>query len=94
VKVFSTRIKNQYNFLKKIPHCGKFGGATGNLNAHYVSYPNINWHSFSKKFLNKRGDAVLFISCDVKPKCINSTYFFKPILSNSSLMKYSTALTS
>ena len=55
VKVFSSRIKNQYNFLKKIPHCGKFGGATGNLNAHYVSYPKIDWHKFSKKFLNNFG---------------------------------------
>ena len=55
VKVFSSRIKNQYSFLKKIPHCGKFGGATGNLNAHYVSYPKIDWHKFSKKFLNNLG---------------------------------------
>ena len=55
VKVFSSRIKNQYNFLKKIPHCGKFGGATGNLNAHYVSYPKIDWHKFSKKFLSNFG---------------------------------------
>ena len=55
MKVFLERLKSQYNYLKKIPHKGKFGGATGNLNAHYISFPKINWHSFSKQFLNSLG---------------------------------------
>ena len=55
MKVFLERLKSQYNYLKKIPHTGKFGGATGNLNAHYISFPKINWHSFSKQFLNSLG---------------------------------------
>ncbi len=55
MKVFSERLKTQYNYLKKIPHSGKFGGATGNLNAHYIAFPKVNWHSFSKKFLSSIG---------------------------------------
>ncbi len=55
IKVFLERLQNQYNFLKKIPNSGKFGGATGNLNAHYAAFPKNNWHSFSKQFLNSLG---------------------------------------
>tara|TARA_B100000401_G_scaffold381089_1_gene282978 strand:- start:8299 stop:9651 length:1353 start_codon:yes stop_codon:yes gene_type:complete len=54
-QVFHERIKVQLDSLSKIPNNGKFGGATGNLNAHYVSYPKINWDSFSDKFLKKIG---------------------------------------
>ena len=55
MKVFSERLKTQFNYLKKIPHSGKFGGATGNLNAHYVAFPKKNWHSFSKQYLKSLG---------------------------------------
>ena len=51
IGVFAARIKNQLVQLKGIPHAGKFGGATGNMNAHYVSYPKTNWHAFADKFL-------------------------------------------
>ena len=51
IKVFKVRLEEQLNQLKKIPHSGKFGGATGNMNAHYASYPKINWHKFAKDFL-------------------------------------------
>tara|TARA_B100001996_G_scaffold374609_1_gene353467 strand:- start:267 stop:1619 length:1353 start_codon:yes stop_codon:yes gene_type:complete len=54
-KVFHKRIEVQLDSLIKIPNNGKFGGASGNLNAHYVSYPKINWDSFSDKFLKKIG---------------------------------------
>ena len=54
-QVYHERIKVQLDSLNKIPNNGKFGGATGNLNAHYVSYPKINWDSFSDKFLKKIG---------------------------------------
>ena len=54
-QVFHERISVQLDSLNKIPNNGKFGGATGNLNAHYVSYPKINWDSFSDKFLKKIG---------------------------------------
>tara|TARA_S200000501_G_C20858732_1_gene758752 strand:- start:485 stop:1819 length:1335 start_codon:yes stop_codon:yes gene_type:complete len=55
IKVFSERLKTQFNFLKKIPNSGKFGGATGNLNAHYIAFPKTNWHTFSKRFLKSLG---------------------------------------
>ncbi len=54
-QVFHERIKVQLDSLNKIPNNGKFGGASGNLNAHYVSYPKINWDSFSDTFLKKIG---------------------------------------
>lgn len=55
ITVFEKRILEQYKQLVKIPHCAKFGGATGNLNAHYVAHPEINWHKFSKKFIENIG---------------------------------------
>jgi adenylosuccinate lyase len=51
ISVFKVRIQEQLNQLLKIPHSAKFGGATGNLNAHYASYPKQDWHKFAKKFL-------------------------------------------
>ncbi|HTH55523.1 MAG TPA: adenylosuccinate lyase [Cyclobacteriaceae bacterium] len=53
VEVFSQRIKNQLNLLKTIPHSAKFGGATGNFNAHQIAYPTINWMEFGNNFVKK-----------------------------------------
>ena len=55
IKVFEERLKEQLKNLKNIPNNGKFGGASGNLNAHYIAYPEINWDSFSDKFLDRIG---------------------------------------
>ena len=55
IQVFEERIKIQLKTLKNIPNNGKFGGASGNLNAHYLAFPNINWDDFSDKFLKKIG---------------------------------------
>lgn len=55
IKVFSERIKQQLTFLDKIPIAAKFGGATGNYNAHFVAFPEINWKNFASKFLNSLG---------------------------------------
>jgi adenylosuccinate lyase len=55
IQVFEERIKNQLKTLNNIPNNGKFGGASGNLNAHYLAFPNINWDDFSDNFLNKIG---------------------------------------
>ena len=52
-EVFSVRIKEQLKVLKKIPHSAKFGGATGNFNAHHVTFPKIKWKNFAESFLNK-----------------------------------------
>ncbi len=51
VKVFAYRLENQLEVLKHIPAKGKFGGATGNFNAHNVAYPNIDWQAFGNRFL-------------------------------------------
>jgi len=53
--VFKERLNKQLDMLKIIPNNGKFGGASGNLNAHYVSYPDIDWDRFSDKFLKSIG---------------------------------------
>ncbi|MFA4851220.1 MAG: adenylosuccinate lyase [Bacteroidales bacterium] len=54
IKVFSERLKVQIKQLEKIPFSAKFGGATGNFNAHHVAYPEINWASFANIFVNKK----------------------------------------
>ena len=52
--VFVERLQVQLKHLKSINHSGKFGGATGNMNAHFVSYPKIDWISFANQFLQKQ----------------------------------------
>ena len=54
-KVFSTRIREQIKLLKKIPHSAKFGGATGNFNAHHVAFPKIQWKKFAHDFVSGLG---------------------------------------
>lgn len=51
--VFVERIEKQLLQVKAVPFSAKFGGATGNLNAHHVAYPNYNWVDFSNNFVNK-----------------------------------------
>ena len=56
IKVFTTRINEQLKLLRNIPIAAKFGGATGNFNAHHVAYKNHNWLQFSKNLIeNKLG---------------------------------------
>ena len=54
LKVFKIRVKEQLNVLKKFLTVEK-SGATGNMNAHFVAFPNTNWHEFAKEFLNEIG---------------------------------------
>ena len=49
--VFVERLKNQLLLMNNIPYTAKFGGATGNFNAHHVAFPDINWIDFSNDFL-------------------------------------------
>ncbi|MCC4213122.1 adenylosuccinate lyase [Leeuwenhoekiella parthenopeia] len=51
IEVFVVRIEEQIKLLKAIPNAAKFGGATGNFNAHHVAYPNIDWKKFGKSFV-------------------------------------------
>lgn len=56
IMVFAERIDNQIQQFSYIPFTGKFGGATGNFNAHVAAYPKYNWVKFSNSFLeNKLG---------------------------------------
>jgi adenylosuccinate lyase len=55
IMVFATRLEKQLNPLKSIPFSAKFGGATGNFNAHYVAYPNIDWNKFADEFCSHLG---------------------------------------
>lgn len=52
IMVFVERIENQLRLLKAVPHAAKFGGATGNYNAHNVGYPEIDWKAFGNHFVN------------------------------------------
>ncbi len=52
IYVFVDRLKNQIELLKQIPFSGKFGGATGNFNAHHAAYPDIDWNLFADNFVN------------------------------------------
>jgi adenylosuccinate lyase len=51
VNVFVTRLQEQLRFFNHIPHAAKFGGATGNYNAHHVAYPKIDWKNFGTHFV-------------------------------------------
>jgi adenylosuccinate lyase len=53
IQVFEARMQNQLLSLKAVPYSAKFGGATGNLNAHKVAYPQIDWMSFANDFVGK-----------------------------------------
>ena len=52
IKVFLERLEVQINQLKKIPYSAKFGGATGNFNAHHVAYPKVDWVEFANNLVN------------------------------------------
>ncbi|PKQ46319.1 adenylosuccinate lyase [Confluentibacter flavum] len=51
IAVFVARLEQQFNLLQHIPHAAKFGGATGNFNAHHVAFPNMDWQAFGCKFV-------------------------------------------
>merc|ERR1719217_1706602 len=50
MKVFIERLENQKVLLSQVPHTCKFGGATGNMNAHLVTYPDFDWRAFANAF--------------------------------------------
>ena len=52
IMVFVARLEVQMEQLKQIPYSAKFGGATGNFNAHHVAYPKIDWNAFGDQFVN------------------------------------------
>ena len=54
VMVFVYRLEQQLASLKSLPYTAKFGGATGNFNAHHVAYPQYNWREFGDKFVAEK----------------------------------------
>lgn len=54
IQVFISRLRVQMLLLQRIPVSAKFGGATGNFNAHHVAYPDIDWVQFANNFVNQR----------------------------------------
>ena len=54
INVYVVRLKEQFNLLNDIPSAAKFGGATGNYNAHKVAYPAIDWRAFGQQFVQEK----------------------------------------
>ncbi len=54
IAVFVVRLEEQFNLLNDIPSAAKFGGATGNFNAHFVAYPEIDWKAFGHQFVQEK----------------------------------------
>ncbi|MBO6607074.1 adenylosuccinate lyase [Psychroserpens sp.] len=54
IEVFVVRLEEQFNLLNDIPSAAKFGGATGNFNAHKVAYPNHDWKAFGTRFVQEK----------------------------------------
>ena len=54
IKVFAYRLEQQLAQMKAVPMSGKFGGATGNFNAHLIAFPEIDWLAFAEKFLSEK----------------------------------------
>ncbi|MBI1222404.1 MAG: adenylosuccinate lyase [Bacteroidetes bacterium] len=52
--VFVERLENQIDQLKAVPYSAKFGGATGNFNAHFVAYPSYDWVKLGNQFVNEK----------------------------------------
>lgn len=53
IEVFVVRLERQLELLKQVPFSAKFGGATGNMNAHVVAYPDLAWNDFAEQFVNQ-----------------------------------------
>ena len=54
IRVFAYRLRTQFKALDAVPVSGKFGGATGNFNAHLIAFPGIDWRSFGARFLSEK----------------------------------------
>ncbi|SFR31200.1 adenylosuccinate lyase [Robiginitalea myxolifaciens] len=54
IQVFVVRLKEQFDLLNDVPSAAKFGGATGNFNAHAIAYPDIDWQEFGRNFVQEK----------------------------------------
>tara|TARA_B100002051_G_scaffold276256_1_gene323516 strand:- start:1956 stop:3293 length:1338 start_codon:yes stop_codon:yes gene_type:complete len=64
--VFIVRVEEQLKYLKKIPFSAKFGGATGNFNAHHIAYPKIDWKKFAESFVKNMGLSLSFPTTQIE----------------------------
>ena len=64
--VFIVRVEEQLKYLKKIPFSAKFGGATGNFNAHHIAYPEIDWKKFAESFVKNMGLSLSFPTTQIE----------------------------
>ena len=60
------RVEEQLKYLKKIPFSAKFGGATGNFNAHHLAYPEIDWKKFAESFVKNMGLSLSFPTTQIE----------------------------
>ena len=70
-------IAGQVKQLNAVPFAAKFGGATGNLNAHHVAYPEIDWKGFANKFVNDQlglTRCISVVTCSVQKSCLGMGY--------------------
>ena len=65
-KVFEVRINEQIKQLNNIPFSAKFGGATGNFNAHHLTFPKINWKKFAESFMKDLGLKLSFPTTQIE----------------------------
>ena len=65
-EVFIVRIEEQLENLKQIPFSAKFGGATGNFNAHHLAYPETDWKEFAKSFVSDMGLKLSFPTTQIE----------------------------
>ena len=54
IRVFAYRLEQQLTLLRAVPISAKFGGATGNFNAHHAAYPQTDWRAFADRFVSER----------------------------------------
>ena len=64
--VFIVRVEEQLKYLKKIPFSAKFGGATGNFNAHHIAYPEIDWKKIAESFVKNMGLSLSFPTTQIE----------------------------
>ena len=65
-EVFEVRINEQIKQLNNIPFSAKFGGATGNFNAHHLTFPKINWKKFAESFMKDLGLKLSFPTTQIE----------------------------
>ena len=65
-EVFIVRIEEQLENLKQIPFSAKFGGATGNFNAHHLAYPETDWKDFAQSFVSDMGLKLSFPTTQIE----------------------------